>query len=921
MEKLMVWAMRHPRTVMVGILLVSALAAAQLPKLQVAISPQSLIIEGDSDQAFYEHTLATFGSDRITIVYVQDPELFQTEKLEVLRQVVGNIENLPFVAKTRSLFNVPEIRVKDDLVTTDPFLETLPANTDQAARIRDSALKSPFVRKNLLSPDGTALAINIYLKESDIQADPAFDAHIAEAIDAAIEPLHGVFAQAFQIGLPYVRSAIATAVSDEQLELIVAAFAALLGVLVLVFRRPTAALLPCITALLSVVWLLGAMAALGVALNVLTAMVPILMVIIGSTEDVHLLAEYYQGIDDGLGRRRAIRNMIHRLSLAVGLTFLTSYIGFLAVGANPISLVREFGLVASTGLAINFFITILLIPVLLGFLGETIPSVRSSRTGKLYRQVWGFVSRIVLTWRKTFLLLGAGIMIGCLYAASSLRINNSILNYLAPNSPIQQRLAELKTRIAGPYTLQIIVDAHLDNAFEHVRYLEELRKIQGFVAREPALDDSMSFADYVALLNSAVNDTGELELPMEDDVVETLMLFVGPNDVTEYLSEDGSRASIMVRHSIADSATLSNVLKNLRQQIAAAIDPDLAVTITGESVLTDNAVAYMMFGQIRSLGLILFAIFTVVALLFITAKAGLIAVIVNIFPIAALFGVMGFTNIPLDSATTMIAAIAVGVGVDHTMHFMVRYNRHFRHGVDRLTAVSRTIQDEVSPIGAATIALATGFSTLAMSNFPPIHFFGLLSAMTMLFAFLSTFMLAPLLLSYVPLNTLWDMLGTNVRRELRDRCPLFRGMRALQVRRIILLGRVLRFADGETIMQRGERGDAIFVLLQGNVAIETRKSNGGTDSFKVASTGDVFGLAALMCDRPRVATATALEGAEVLALDWGRLQRIARMFPRSAFLLFRNLSAVMGERLANHVEGPYPDPIAEILVEKAENLG
>ena len=73
MERLMAWSMRNPQTVLIGVLIVSILAAAQLSQLQVAISPQSLIIEGDPDQEFYEQTQATFGSDRITIVYIEDP--------------------------------------------------------------------------------------------------------------------------------------------------------------------------------------------------------------------------------------------------------------------------------------------------------------------------------------------------------------------------------------------------------------------------------------------------------------------------------------------------------------------------------------------------------------------------------------------------------------------------------------------------------------------------------------------------------------------------------------------------------------------------------------------------------------------------------------------------------------------------------
>lgn len=898
MERLMAWAMRNHWIVLIGVLTISVGAASQLPKLQVAISPQSLIIKGDPDQKFYEDTIATFGSHRITIVYIEDPQLFEREKLEVIRQAVEAIEDLPFVDKTSSLFNVPEIRVDGEFVRTVPFLQHLPDNQDEANRIRDSALKNSFVRKNLLSENGDALAINVYLKQGDYTADPAFDAHVVQSIDRAIGPLQGVFSKAYQIGLPYVRSAIAEAVSEEQYEIIAAAFAVMLFVLLLVFRKPTAALIPVVTASLSIVWLLGAMAALAIPLTILTAVVPILMVIIGSTEDVHLLAEYYQGSARGFGRRRAIRRMARRLSLAISLTFVTSYIGFLAVSANPISLVREFGLVASTGLAINFLITVVLVPVLLGIFGEQFKRRSPGWSGKMYRAASTYITGVILGNRKSILILSAAIMIGCLYAATSLRINNSILHYIATDSPIQQRIEHLKTNLAGLYTLQIVVDGHVDGVFERARYLAELGKIQAFVEHHPALDHSMSFADYISMLNSAVNDTGEPELPYDDDVIQTLMLFVGPDDLTEYLSMDGSKASVVVRHSLAASAELGLVLDEIQDYIATRTDPDLAITITGESVLANNAAKYLMSGQIRSLALIVFAIFTVVAFLFITTKAGLVAVVVNLFPIAALFGVMGFANIPLDSATSMIAAIAVGVGIDHTMHFMVRYNQHFRGGTDTILAVSRTIQDEAIPIGTASIALAAGFSALALSSFPPVYYFGILSAMTMLFAFLATFVLTPILLSYIPLITIWDVIGTHVRKELRTQCPLFRGMRTLQIRHVILLGRVARFEDLEKIMQQGDTGDAIFVLLQGKVVIATAKTDGTVDTAKVASAGEVFGLAALACGQPRVASATARGGAEVLVLDWIRLQRIGRFYPRTAYSLFKNLSAIMGQRLA-----------------------
>lgn len=98
-------------------------------------------------------------------------------------------------------------------------------------------------------------------------------------------------------------------------------------------------------------------------------------------------------------------------------------------------------------------------------------------------------------------------------------------------------------------------------------------------------------------------------------------------------------------------------------------------------------------------------------------------------------------------------------------------------------------------------------------------------------------------------------------------------------------------------MRRGELGRSLFVLLKGHVIIESAKTDGTFDRIRAASVGEVFGLAALMCGKPRVATATAVGDVEVLALDWTRIQRISRFFPRSAYQLFKNLSMIMGDRL------------------------
>lgn len=112
MEKVMTTAMRYPWAVLLWVLVITVTAATQLSDLKISLSPHSLVVPGTSAQRFYEETVATFGADKITIVYLSDPDLFSQDKLAAIKRVIVAIEALPFVERTSSLFSAPEIRLR-----------------------------------------------------------------------------------------------------------------------------------------------------------------------------------------------------------------------------------------------------------------------------------------------------------------------------------------------------------------------------------------------------------------------------------------------------------------------------------------------------------------------------------------------------------------------------------------------------------------------------------------------------------------------------------------------------------------------------------------------------------------------------------------------------------------------------------------
>jgi len=893
-------AAAHPWSVIVVVLLVSMAAGSQLHNLQIHVSPRALAIENDAEKEIYERSLETFGSDNVTLVVVRDRDLFGRDTLEAIRSAIARIESLPFVERTESLFSLPHVRVVDEFVHTSPYLDKIPVTVGHAEAIRKAALENPFVRRNLLSDDGTTLAINVHLSR-DLD-EPEFDAQAATGLEAVIDELRPGVDEAYQIGMPYVRTFVRDAIYlDQQIVLPLAVIVLVLSLTI--FLRGATAAIPLLTAALSVLWVMGGMAALGIPVTVMTAIVPVLIVIIGSTEDIHLIAEYREAVANGQGRIKALRQMARQKGLAVALTFLTSCLGFLVVVANPIPLLRELGLVASAGLLLNFAITAALVPVCLRYFGER---------GQHQRTIWvqrnrdRFVrnaSRLVTSGKPWILLFTLLVVAISINGVLSLRLNNNIRDYLPEDSLVERRTDDLHRTLSGMESFSIILESGIEGTFQKSRYLQDIVELQGYLHRQPAFDSSLSLADHLALLNSAVNDSGEIGLPDDDLILAELTSFTDPRHLAGFVTPDFSRTRIFVRHDLASSNALNEALGGLKAFIANHVDEGLSIDITGESVLSNHAADLMAAGQAKSLGLMLLAVFGVVSLLFLNSRAGLIAVLTNAFPLVVLFGVMGYAGIPLDSGTSMIAVVALGICVDNTMHFLVRYNREMRRHPNEMDAIEETIRGEVIPITASAMALSLGLGALAFSSFAPISHFGILSSMVILLAFYSNFFITPILLSASRLTTLWELLSFDLRSDLACNCLLFKGMRPHEIRRVILAGRMREYKAGESIMHRGDTANEMFVLLEGHGSLAT----GGRGSEAVPplslSAGDVFGLTAMVSCEARIASVSALSPCKVLVMSRDSIQRLARFRSYTAFKLYRNLSAIIGARFAKQVTG------------------
>ena len=897
-------AAKHATVVFIALFGITLIAVLELPNVQIQVSAQGLIAEDDPAYLQYQHVLDTFGSSDSVAVIIRDENLFTLPLLQLIEQVNSQLSGLAFVEGVDSLYTLDNVTNVDGDIHFSPYLSPLPESEEALQIIREKALFNPFIKDNLLSADATTMAINVRLKAGESLTFS--DSEIVAQIDQAIKPLRGQVHEVFAIGLPYVLGGLSDLILVDQKSVLPLSMLALLLVLFITLRRPTAVILPFLTASMSVIWTLALMSVFGYSVNVMTSIVPALLVVIGSTEDIHLLSSWYQAQSRGEAGLQAIKSMGASTGLAVLLTFVTTYMGFLSIALNDIQLLQEFGVVASTGLLVNFIITSTLIPAALSWCKPSAKSFEAytdSTGNDWYSNLAGYLFSLVSSHRRLVLIM-TGVLSGiAIVFATAIKVDNDNMSYFNDEAPIHYKADFMHQHLAGMQSLDIVLTSPIEDTFIRLRYLDAVEALQRYLNESGDFDKTTSFVDYIQVINQVMDglDPDEFYLPEEDGLVREYLLFVSRDKVKPYINEQFTQTRIIARHNISSSDELKRVVASIEQFAEDELLPGLGLIVTGDAVLSKKAADRMVEGQVMSLLFMLLVIIVIISILFLDLKAGLVAVIPNLFPVVLLFGVMGYFDVTLNTGTAMVAAIAIGICVDDTMHFLVSYNQQMRNYDDPADGIRAAMQHEARPILSTSMALALGFGVLAFSDFPPVVDFGVLSAIVIIFAVISNFILLPVLLSYIRLVTIWDVLGVNMQSTLIDKCALFINMNSFEVRKLIAMSKRLTYESGDYIIHAGEVGDEVFVVLSGSVAIRVPfRREGDEGKYREAAnlgTGTVFGEVAFLGEIERTADAIAEEKTELLSLQTAGIQRLSRFLPRTATKLYFNLSKVLAKRL------------------------
>jgi predicted RND superfamily exporter protein len=884
------------------LLLVTALTLPGLTKLRIDTGLASLISDSDPDRQAYLRVSEEFGSDNRTLVYVRDPALWTTSKIAELERLQDALESVEQVARVESILTVRTIRGSGRSLDSRPLIVDGSTNQANVKRARRDALGNPLIVGNYVSADGAATAMMVTIHPPGVEAD--YDHKVHAALEEVIEQSRTSFDKLFQIGPSRINTELKDALLEDLLFLGPLSTALLVLTILLFLGSVFGALLPLMTAAMSLCWTFGLMGHLDIPLNILSAMLPSLIIVIGSTEDTHMIASYFQGVaqhKEGAIRQLSTRFMMRKMGVPLILTVVTTALGFGANIVSDIGLIRDFALASTFAIVANGVITILFVPLVMSLIGP-----RRTRASVEHDQVPGFTGILVRVFgfgRQKFpgpiLVITGAMCVFFLFQASKLYVTNDPFSYFRSDRALIQDARTLQDDLAGVKVFFVVLEADKDGAFLDPANVDKLTELQRFIDKQGVFDLSVSLADHLSLVNREFNG-GEAEffvVPRKRELVAQYLLFFHRRDMEGYLSHDLRRANILVRHNISDSRILNPHIGELKEVARRIAGADMNAYVVGENLMINAAAEDLITAQGKSLGLLVVVIFLIMSAMFTSFKGGLVALVPALVPIVLMFGVMGLLDIPLNPGTAMVAVIAIGIAIDGTIHLFSRYSELSRQSADNEQAIRITVGEEATPVVATSIALSLGFGVLLFSNFTIIAQFGALSAATILFSVFANLLITPIIMSRIRLVGLYDILAMDLSTQVLEASPLFRDMTNYQIRKAILISEVQSFVPGKNLIKQDTLGRSMYLILSGKVVVLRHDEE--TREIAVLGAGAVLGEVGYVREIHRTADVRAISDVQALRFDYERMRHDLRHFPGIVAALNFNISRILGERLAD----------------------
>lgn len=753
MERYIRFILRNRIGVILALIGITGASLIPISSAVLGTSLGQLFFGNNPEYQRYLEVSEKFGNDEVLVVAIEGIDPLAPETLSRLERIEQTIEEHPEVKQVQSMASAQWVRVEDGTtLRVTKFADEVTSGDTSVEEIRTVIKDDPLLQGLLISERGKDTSVIIELKTNpDRPAEngpETVNGFIQVFIDEGFsrESIHTA-------GMQAVLSTMMTESGYSVTRILPLSSVLLLLVVFMLFRRVWPAFVSGFNALLAIVWTMGFSCAIDPQINIMLAVVPAVVSVVSFADVIHLCSAYLLELRREKNKEEAIVASCADVGKACLFTSLTTFLGFIGMSFVPTPAFQQLGLVLGFGTGMALLIAVTLVPVLLSYLPTPTEREEERQRNILTR----FADRVLDLCERTAIIhswkviVAFALIAGTLIAGvSQLHIETSMQDRVSDDNPLSIDNKYFKKHFSTSNLLPVVITGSEEGAALNPEFFAALNTLSQEAEASPKVNKASSLVELIQTIHEPFNE-GDPNAPAIPDTREALAQYLllfemeGGEELDKIIDFKRESVAILFRLEEGKMREASAIAQELVERGEELFPADTKVEATGQLYLTGSWLDEILEGQKRGLLFTCISITAVMAIGLRSLLVGMLSMIPNLFPLLFLGGLLGWTQEQSDSDLLIVALLALSIGVDDTIHFLMRFKIEAGRTSNQTEAIRNTFTFAGRGILNTTVALSIGFLPFAISDYLSTEILGIYLPIVFVVAFLADVLLLPAL--------------------------------------------------------------------------------------------------------------------------------------------------------------------------------
>ncbi|MFT7560760.1 MAG: putative RND superfamily exporter protein [Flavobacteriales bacterium] len=759
--KFFYWVTNRPKTFFALGLISIAICLTFFTQLKIDPRAESFLPADSAALLYREKVEDIFGLTDPMVIAIKSNHadgVFNPTTLALVQWLTDQVHEIPGIDTDRiiSLATEDDIYGTQDGMMVEPFFDDVPKTQHAALVVRDKVMDFPLYVGSLVSRDTSMTLIVTEIKNEE-DAPNVYSTLLNLVENAPVaegDSLHVA-------GDGAVSGYLVTYINADASRLVPISVIIITLLCLLAFRTMQGVSLPGLVIGASTASAIGIMAAFGDPIYVITTSMPILLVGVAVADSIHILSEYYEQKvrTPTATQQQLVVTSLTRMWRPVLLTTVTSMIGFFGVYVSSyMPPMQSFGLYSMIGLGVAGIYSLIVLPAAQMFFTPKDSPVFITRAGKekndIFTKIMVQIGHVVLARPALILSIAFVILITGIVGALKLEVNESWIDNFRSSEKIHIANNTINNSMDGSSNLDIVIETPNPEDLFKPRNLKKIEELQNHLARHKRVGGTTSIVDYIKQMNRSLNqnDISAYTIPTSANLISQYFLLYSasgdPSEFEEEIDYDYRMALVRARLNSGRFQDFKHIVEGTQTYLNEEFNSaEIKGSLSGRIYVDYEWLENLLGTHYKGVLFALILVWLVACLSFKSVYGGTLALIPVLFSTLAVYALMGITGITLAVGTTMTAAIALGIGIDFSIHTLDKIKLLIKDlGHPPEEALLMLFPSTGRALLFNFLAVFIGFGILGLSYVPPLSKLGILVAFAVLISFISSMTILPALI-------------------------------------------------------------------------------------------------------------------------------------------------------------------------------